>query len=132
MSNERVVTRMMELSTEMRRFAVKAGGSGLVPVLIEQDISMLKPERIQEWLQAFPAWSQGPTGHTIHRVKAFPTAEVAAQFGAFITGLAGALGLPARVSIVDGQAHLLLHAGRQRGQYLPLTEAVLAFAAQIG
>jgi hypothetical protein len=121
------------MSTEPRRFTVRPGGRGKAPVLVKEDIvNQLKPERIQEWLQAFPAWRLGPTGNTLHRAKAFPTAEVAAQYGAFAAGLAGALGLPVRVSLVDGQASLLLHAGRQRGRYAPLTEAVLAFAAQIG
>lgn len=132
MSMEIVMTKKMEMAMELRRVPAQEAAGGPASGLGEELFEELKPERVQEWLQAFPAWHLGSTAHTLHRAKAFPTAEVAAQYGAFVTGLAGALGLPVRVSIVDGQSSLLLHAGRQHGRYVPLTEAVLAFAAEIG
>jgi hypothetical protein len=122
MSQEMAVTRSMEMWTEPR---------GALHGELEV-VGKLKPERVQEWLEANPGWSLDSTGKTLLRVRSFPSAEVAAQYGAFVTALAGALGLPVRVSIADGQATLSLRAGREHRCSVPLTEAVLAFGAQLG
>jgi hypothetical protein len=91
----------------------------------------LKPERVQEWLAARPDWSLGSAGKTLHTTKVFPTADVAAQYVAYVTGLAGALSLPVRGSVVDGQVKLALFSGRTEGRFTPLTQAVLDFAARL-
>jgi hypothetical protein len=132
MSSEMIISRTMEMSTEVCRVAVRSGGGGLAPILIDGPVLGLKPERVQEWLLAFPAWSLDANDPVLHCTKKLPSVEVAAQYGLFVTSLAGTLGLPVRVSIQDGQAILSLYAGRQRGRYLPLNESVLAFAAQLG
>jgi hypothetical protein len=136
---ETVVTQKTVVTTKVRRVPHPGGGgeatAEAVPAELiaggEEDLD-LKPERVQEWLQAWPAWKLTATGKMIHRVRAFPTSEVAAHYGAFVTGLAGALALPVQVNIAEGQVKLSLYAGRRQGRLAPLTEAVLAFATQLG
>lgn len=98
----------------------------------EEDDLELKPERVQEWLLARPVWSLGKTGKTLHRTKVLPTADAAAQYGAFVASLAGALSLPARVTVVDGKVSLVLFSGRTESRFKPLTQAVLDFADHLG
>jgi hypothetical protein len=98
----------------------------------EEDLLALKPERVQEWLMARPGWSLGQTGKTLHHTKVFPTADAAAQYGAFVASLAGALSLPVRVSITDGKVGLVLFSGRKESRFTPLTQAVLDFADHLG
>ncbi len=97
-----------------------------------EGVSALKPERVQEWLLAWPDWLLGAAGRTLHRTKAFPTAEAAAQYGTYVASLAGALSLPVRVSVEDAKVDLVLFSGRKEGRHTPLTQAVLDFAAQLG
>jgi hypothetical protein len=107
-----------------------SGGGG--EIRIGDDEIDLKPERVQVWLESFPAWWLGADGRTLHRAKSFPTPIVAAQYGAFVAGLAGALSLPVRVGLAGGEVEMALFSGRRCGKAAPLTEAVLGFAEQIG
>jgi hypothetical protein len=121
MAVENVMVRKMEMLMEPPD-ALRLGGGG----------SELKPERVQEWLAARPDWSLGSAGRTLHFTKVLPTADVAAQYVAYVTSLAGALSLPVRGSVVDGQVKLALFSGRTEGRFLPLTQAVLDFADHLG
>jgi len=121
MAVENVMVRKLEMLMEPQD-PLGLGGDGLD----------LKPERVQEWLAAHPGWSLGSAGRTLHTTKVFPTADVAAQYVAYVTGLAGALSLPVRGSVVNGQVKLALFSGRQESRFTPLTQAVLDFAARLG
>lgn len=116
-----VMVRKMEMVMELRDALL--GG---------EDWAELKPERVQEWLAARPDWGLGLAGKTLHRTRTFPTVEAAAQYGAYVASLADALSLPVRVSVEDGTVGLVLFSGRQESRHLPLTQAVLDFAAQLG
>jgi pterin-4a-carbinolamine dehydratase len=89
-------------------------------------------ERLQAWLLGRPGWQMAGSGKAIQRVKVFPASEIAAQYSAFVTGYAGALGLPVAVNVLCGQVEVTLHARREHGRVVPLTEAVLVLAEQIG
>lgn len=89
-------------------------------------------ERLQTWLLGRPGWQMASTGKAIQRMKVFPAPEVAAHYSAFVTGYAGALGLPAAVNVLGGQVEVTLHARREHGRLAPLTEPVLVLAEQIG
>jgi|SRR4051794_38285311 hypothetical protein len=121
MSVASVMVTKMELRMELRD-----------DFIIDADGIDLKPERVQEWLLSWPAWSLGSAGRTLHRTRELPTADVAAQYGAYVTGLAGSLSLPVRVSIVGGKVEMVLFSGRHCGRVTPLTQSVLDFATHLG
>jgi hypothetical protein len=92
----------------------------------------LKSERVQEMLRAMPEWQLAPGGKAINRVREFPSAEVATLYGSFATGFARVQGLPVSLHIAGGRLMLTLHACRNRGRLVDLTEPVLGFAQQLG
>lgn len=111
-----------------------SGGEGgfvmtLHPVGVQE---RLKAERVQEALKVMPGWRLAPGGKAINRAKAFPTAEVARLYGAFVTGFAGALGLPVVTSAAGGQVIVTLHSPRSHGRIGQLTESVLELARRLG
>lgn len=124
-----VIRKKTELTIELRRVP-RPGGPG--ELAAQGDIVFLKPERVQEWLQAWPDWRLHANGKSLHRAKEFPSRRVAERYGTFVTALAGALGQPLRVSFVDGKVDLSLYSFRDRGRFDPLTETVLTLATQLG
>jgi hypothetical protein len=92
----------------------------------------LKSERVEEALQAMPEWNVTLEGQAITRVKELPTPEVATLYTAYLTGLAGSLGLPVAMSVSDGLVLVTLYARRTGDCMGGLTESVLDFASQIG
>src|SRR5882757_7588967 len=92
------IRKKTELTIDLCRVP-RPGGSELAA---EGDIVFLKPERVQEWLQARPAWRLHANGRTLHRAKELPTRKVAERYGTFVVALAAALGQPMRVSVADG------------------------------
>jgi hypothetical protein len=124
-----VIRKKTELTIELRRVP-RPGGSG--ELAAEGDVVFLKPERVQEWLQAWPDWRLHANGKSLHRTRELPSRRVAERYGTFVTALAGALGQPMRVSFVDGKVDLSLYSNRDRGRFDPLTETVLRLAAQLG
>jgi hypothetical protein len=92
----------------------------------------LKAERVQEALRAMPEWELTLEGQSITRVKELPAPEVATLYTAYVTGLAGFLGLPVAVSVLDGLVLVTLFAPNHGGGMAGLTEPVLDFARQIG
>jgi hypothetical protein len=136
-----VIRKKTELTIELRRQPRPGGAgelaAGLMAGIMEgkraqKDVETLKPERVQEWLRAWPAWELSANGRSLHRVKTFPSTTVATRYGTFVTALAGALGQPLRLSLADGNVDLELYACRERGRFAPLTETVLDLAAQLG
>jgi hypothetical protein len=126
-----VVTKVMEMTTELKRPPHSQGGAP-EELIAGDEILDLKPERVQEWLLARPDWQLDGKGRMIRRVRTFPTREVAARYSAFVTGLAGALALPVKVDVYDGEITLWLYSGRRGSRCNPLTENVLGFADQLG
>jgi hypothetical protein len=140
-----VIRKKTELTIELRR-QPRPGGAGELAaglmagkmagkaagLMAKKDVESLKPERVQEWLRAWPAWELSANGRSLHRVKTFPSTTVATRYGTFVTALAGALGQPLRLSLADGNVDLELYACRERGRFGPLTETVLDLAAQLG
>ena len=112
--------------------AVYGGDSFPLPLDPGSLQTRLKSERVQEELKSMPGWRLAPGSKAINRAKAFPTPEVARLFTSFVTGYAGAIGLPVMTSIAGGQVLLTLHAPRSRGRAGLLTEAVLEFARRLG
>ncbi|HEY0513342.1 MAG TPA: hypothetical protein VGH73_15640 [Thermoanaerobaculia bacterium] len=92
----------------------------------------LKPERVQEWLQARPQWGLTRPGKSLRLLKAFPSSEVATHYSAYVTAFAESLSLPVAVSVSGGQVKVILHARCRASHLAPLTEGVLDFADQIG
>jgi hypothetical protein len=100
---------------------------------VDPDVAArLKAERVQEMLRAMPEWQVTLEGKAINRVKAFPTPAVAALYGGYVIGLAGALDLPVTVSVAGGQVLVTLNEHRECGHLVELTEMVVGFAQQIG
>ena len=92
----------------------------------------LKAERVQEMLRAMPQWKQIMDGKGINRVRSFPSPEVAMLYGTFVTALAKAHELPVSLSLCGGLVAVALHARRNRGRLVALTEEVVEFAQQLG
>jgi pterin-4a-carbinolamine dehydratase len=92
----------------------------------------LKPERVQEALQAMPGWKLDLNRKAIDRLHEFPDAKVALAFAAFATELAGAGRQPISVLVSGGRVGLTLHGQPRRGKKGGLTEAVLELAKRLG
>jgi hypothetical protein len=97
-------------------------------VVIHEPEEPLKSERVEEALQAMPDWHVTDEGDSITGVKELPTSTVASLYTAYVTGLAGARGLPVNVSVTDGMVLVTLYGPCKGG----LTESVLDVACQIG
>jgi len=108
---------------------VALAARGAVDLAVE---AKLKAERVQEMLRAMPDWQLTLGGKGIHRVREFPSAEVATLYSTFVTGFAKAYGLPVGLYINGGQVRLTLYACRYRGRLVDLTEHVVGFAQQLG
>jgi pterin-4a-carbinolamine dehydratase len=130
MTMETVVIRKKTAHTIELRRVPRPGGSG--DPAAEGGGMFLKPERVQEWLQAQPEWRLHADGKSLHRVRAFPSMKVATRYGAFVTALAEALGQPMRVSLADGKVDLSLYSCHEGESLNPLTENVLTLAAHLG
>ncbi|HEV8581859.1 MAG TPA: hypothetical protein VGX68_22550 [Thermoanaerobaculia bacterium] len=91
----------------------------------------LKAERVQEELKAMAGWAPAAEEAAIERVRVFPTPEVAALYGAFVSRFASAAGLFVTVSFAGGQVGVTVSAPQVDGCRGELTESVLAFARQL-
>lgn len=101
------------------------------PTLDDPAEQRLKSERVQEELRAMPGWKLAHEDKAIDRVKVFPTPEVAALYGAFVSRYASAAGFQATVSFSGGQVNVTVYAPPVNGCAGELTEAVLAFARHL-
>lgn len=92
----------------------------------------LKSERVQEMLQAMPAWRLLPGGKAIDRAFEFPAANVAAAWATFVAVFAAELGHTVTLDIAGDQVILSLAGPKVRGRQGELTESILAFAQRLG
>jgi pterin-4a-carbinolamine dehydratase len=109
-----------------------AAGSAAPPGEPQPAETKLKSERVQEELKAMTGWKLAHEEKAIDRVRVFPTSEVAALYGAFVSRFASAAGFSVTVSLSGGQVGLTVYAPQLNGCPAELTESVLAFARQIG
>lgn len=92
----------------------------------------LKAERVQKLLKAMTGWKLASGEAAIDCVKVFPTPEVAALYGAFVSRFASAAGYFVTLSFAGGQVGLTVSAPQLSGSPGELTESVFAFARQLG
>lgn len=92
----------------------------------------LKPERVQEMLQAMPGWTLDMGRKTIDRLHEFSDSKVALAYAAFATELAGAERQPISILVSGGRVGLTLHGQPRRGKRGGLTLAVLELAKRLG
>lgn len=128
---ERVVSQKTVVLFNLRRVPRPSGG--LAEIIVGGPVvDELKPERVQEWLSARSDWRLAGKGRMIQRARVFPTSEMAAHYGDFVTGLARALALPVTVEITGRDVLLSLYSGYRGGRLASLSAAVLEFATQLG
>ncbi|MEA2602583.1 MAG: Pterin 4 alpha carbinolamine dehydratase [Acidobacteriota bacterium] len=92
----------------------------------------LKPERVQELLQAFPAWRLMPGGNALGRTWEFPAGFVAAGYAAFVAGFAHREGLTVFLECTGGTLSITLRSSNRPGVQGGLTEQVLGFVQALG
>src|SRR3954466_9651233 len=71
-----------------------------------RDLEELKPERVQEALQAMPGWKLDMSRKALDRLHEFSDSKVALAFATFATELAGAGRQPISVFVSGGRAGL--------------------------
>jgi pterin-4a-carbinolamine dehydratase len=92
----------------------------------------LKPERVQEWLQAFPVWRLLPSGDALVRERDFPSGVVAASYAAFVAAFAHREGLMVFLECTAGKLSITLRSHDRQGVPGGVTEKVLEFAQALG
>lgn len=92
----------------------------------------LKAERVQELLAAMTGWKLSAGAAALESVKVFPTPEVAALYGAFVSRFASAAGFFVALSLAGGLVALTVYPPQVNCSAGELTEAVFAFARQLG
>ena len=92
----------------------------------------LKPERVQEELQAMPGWKLNLNRQTIDRLHEFGDARVALAYAAFVTQLVGADRQMASVLVSGGLVGVSLHGYPRKGTKGGITESVLELAKRLG
>jgi pterin-4a-carbinolamine dehydratase len=92
----------------------------------------LKAERVQEMLQAMPAWRLLPGGKAIDRAFQFPASHVAAAWTTFVAAFAAELGHTVTLDIAQEQVVLTLAGLKVKGRREELTESIVEFAQRLG
>jgi hypothetical protein len=108
------------------------GGEPSDMVLTMGPDRFLKPERVQEFLAAWPDWTLGMGDRALLRTRVFPNPAVASSYGAFVTRFATARGLPVSIDVEGGKLQIALFSPRDDEGFQPLTEAVLQLAESLG
>jgi pterin-4a-carbinolamine dehydratase len=98
----------------------------------QEAVQRLKSERVQEELKAMAGWTLAAEEKAIERVRTFPTPEVAALYGAFVSRFASTAGVFVTVSLAGGQASVTVYGPQINGCWGEVTESVLDFARQLG
>jgi pterin-4a-carbinolamine dehydratase len=91
----------------------------------------LKSERVQEMLQALPAWQLVPGGQAIDRAFQFPTPHVANAFAVYVMTFAAAVGQTVNLNHASTGLVVTLAAPRKRSRRGELTEAIVNFARKL-
>src|SRR4051812_47736757 len=97
-----------------------------------RDLEELKPERVQEALQAMPGWKLDMSRKALDRLHEFSDSKVALAFATFATELAGAGRQSISVFVSGGRVGLTLHGQPRRGKKGGLTLAVMELAKRLG
>jgi pterin-4a-carbinolamine dehydratase len=100
--------------------------------LAARDQEELKPERVQEMLQAMPGWKLDTGRKALDRLQEFSDSKVALAFAAYATELAGSARQPISVFVSGGRMGLTLHGQPRRGKKGGLTLAVIELAKRLG
>jgi pterin-4a-carbinolamine dehydratase len=102
------------------------------PTPLQSVRQRLKSERVQEMLQAMPAWRLLPGGQAIDRAFQFPSTRVAATFAEFVSAYAGEEGHTVNLDVSKGEVVLKLAGPKKRGRPGDLTVEIVAFARKLG
>src|SRR5579872_142530 len=86
---------------EMEPKETQAGEPSEMALALGPD-PFLKPERVQEFLTAWPDWTLGMGERALLRSRIFPNPAVASSYGAFVTRFAAARGLPVSIDVQGG------------------------------
>jgi pterin-4a-carbinolamine dehydratase len=100
--------------------------------LAARDQEELKPERVQEMLQAMPGWKLDVGRKALDRLQEFSDSKVALAFASYATELAAAARQPISVFVSAGRMGLTLHGQPRKGKKGGLTLAVMELARQLG
>ena len=121
-------------TSDLRRVPHPGGepGDGAAWLTAEELMAELKPERVQDWLEAWPQWQLGSSGRAVQRVRSFPTDTLATLYASFVTAFAAARSLPVGVNVSSGEVKVILYTRQCSGRIGPLTGAVLDLASQLG
>ncbi len=92
----------------------------------------LKPERVQEALQALPGWKLNLNRQSIERLHEFGDARVAMAYAAFVTYLTGADRQIVSVLVKGGHVGVSLHGYPRKGNKGGITKSVLEMAKLLG
>jgi pterin-4a-carbinolamine dehydratase len=92
----------------------------------------LKPERVQEVLQAMPAWKFNEDRRTIDCLNDFGDARVALAYAAFVSEIAAADRQVISVLVSGSLVGVTLHGYPRRGNTGGITESVLELAKRLG
>jgi pterin-4a-carbinolamine dehydratase len=102
------------------------------PTTAPRPVQKLKSERVQEMLQAMPAWALLPEGQAIGRTFQFPSARVASKFVEYISTYAEEEGHNINLDVSKAEVDLTLTGPKVKGRYGDLTEETVAFAQKFG
>ena len=119
----------------MQQPIVNAAGSftpGTLIVRQPDNTTELKPERVQEILQAMPGWTLNANRKSLERLLEFPDARVALAYAAFATELAGSNRQPVSVLVSGGWVGLTLLGQARKGKKGGMTMAVIELAKRLG
>jgi pterin-4a-carbinolamine dehydratase len=92
----------------------------------------LKSERVQEMLQAMPAWALLPESQAIGRTFQFPSKQVATKFAEYVSAYAREEGHNVNLDVSRVEVSLTLTGPKERGRYGELTEEIVSFAQRLG
>jgi len=103
-----------------------------LPPRRERLVLNLKAERVQETLQAMPAWKPTQDGWAVESVRTFADPETAAIFATCAVNLAGRAHRPLIVLQIGSRVMLTVFHLTKSGRMGKLDEATLNFAQGLG
>jgi pterin-4a-carbinolamine dehydratase len=118
--------------TTQQQWTSQTAGPGLRLLQLPSRIRKLKPERVQEELQAMPGWRLMPGDSAIGRVWDFATADAAAAWAQFVAGLAHQRGHAYALERSGNRIAVTLYQAGRSGRAAGLTMAVLQTGKTLG
>jgi len=92
----------------------------------------LKSERVEEMLRQMPGWKLLPGGRAVDRVRELATADIAADYAAWVLRSAARLGRCVGVRLTGSRYLAITLEGRGGARRRSLSEADLHFAKSLG